>query len=422
MSEYFSPSQFINELQSGQFHDDDLPELDLDAISGEYFGAEVPEDQVLEWTDEFTNSQAPGSSETPELEGPQQDDLSNEQVQFPDGLDNLFEDDGPLPSPEDCIPENETLRGSNYETSLLDGERQPQSETNQQVEGRDDVSNHAQATTVDDTLKNGEHGKSEPLGEHENKHDPNESVDRPEQVSNLPQSILDNGSSIEGQQIVNLPSGNQPFQPQPSDFVQGQEGITHLHSINPADALSGDTQPQLDPLALGVANLQGIDQPADGLDDRGILPEFEWENLASPEWNDFGQRAADMELEEILGTDFLPATSNQTGNAVQDPGPSDVQGTVISPAVNPPTAVDQEAVDGDNPDDFDEGSEESDTPDQPEFETYEKDDPWIHPDPLQRGWGQTGRRNGQEVWFNEGTSLWRKLHPPSLFAFCGQIV
>lgn len=421
MSEYFSPSQFINELQSGQFHDDDLPELDLDAISGEYFGAEVPEDQVLEWTDEFTNSQAPGSSETPGVDGPQQDDLSNEQAQLPDGLDDLFADDEPLPSPEDGLPTDLNLSGDQSQASRLVNE-DPQSEPNISTGDQGDVSANSRTIAVDDTPNNREPGASLAQGEHGPQHSSNDSVEQQRGVPSLSESVSKHDSGNYGQQYIGPPSESREYQPESSDVVHRQEALTHPPNIESANRVSGHIQPQPDLHNSDACNLVSIDQPADGLDDRGILPEFEWENLASPEWNDFGQRAADMELEEILGTDFLPATSNQTGTAVQDPGPSDVQGTVISSAVNPPMAADHEAVDGDNPDDLDEELEEDDTPDQPEFETYEKDDPWIHPDPPQSGWGQTGRRNGQAVWFNEGTSLWRKLHPPSLFAFCGQIV
>ena len=260
---------------SEYFHDDDFSGLDLEAIANEFFGVEVAEDQVLNFTDEFTNPQVLDSLETPGNDGPQQDDLSNGQVQLPDGLDDLFEDEEPLPS-----------------------------------------------------------------------------------------------------------------------------------------------------LERNAGNLQEIDQPAEGLDDRGILPDFDWNAFASPEWKDFRERAADMELEEILGTDFLPATSNQTGSAVQHPGPSDVQGaaSVISPAANPPTAAEYEAVNDENPEESDDEPEEVNAPDPPEFETYEENDPLINLDPPQKGWGRTGRRNGQEVWFNPATSLWRKLHPPFLFSCCDQVV
>lgn len=321
MDDYFTPSQFVNELQSGQSQDDDFSGLDLDAIAAEYFGAEIPEDQVLEFADEFTNPQASGSSDASRVDRPQQEDLSNGQVQLPDDLDDLFEDQEPLLSPGDGFPRDQNLRGSNSQPSRSDSEQL-----------------HSERRT----------------------------------------SVIDKS-----------PNNGEPSRPE----------------IAPADALSQDNQSHLDPLALGAANIQGIDQPADGLDDRGILPNFDWDVLASPEWKDFREHAADLELEEILGTDFLPATS------VQHPGPSDVQGatTVMSPAANPPAAANREVVNDEDRDESDEGSEVN-TPNQPYFETYEENDPLIHPDPPQRGWGQTGRRNGQELWFNPETSLWRKLH------------
>lgn len=385
MDDYFTPSQFVNELQSGQSHDDNFSGLDLDAIAAEYFGAEIAEDQVLEFTDEFTNPQAPASSETPGVDRPQQDDLSNEQIQLPDGLDDLFEDQEPWPSTEEGL------------VSIGD---------------QGDVSASPKTTPFDHSPNNRGPRASRAQGEHEPQHNSNDIVTQQREVPSLPESGSQNNSGIYDQQHVDPPRENRRYQPESSDVVQGQEGLTHLPNIAPADALSRDNQSHLDPLALGAANIQGIDQPADGLDDRGILPNFDWDVLASPEWKDFRERAAGMELEEILGTDFLPATPNQNGTAFQhSPGPSDLQAarTVMIPAADPPTAGNYEAVDDENPEELDEGSE-GNTPDQPEFETYEENDSMIHPDPLQRGWGRTGRRNGQEVWFNPGTSLWRKLH------------
>ena len=44
-------------------------------------------------------------------------------------------------------------------------------------------------------------------------------------------------------------------------------------------------------------------------------------------------------------------------------------------------------------------------------ETYEGNNPQIVENPTQKGWGRTGMRNGQQVWFNDETGKWRKLLP-----------
>lgn len=375
---------------------------------------------------------------------------------YDDGFNDLFEDDEPLSNPEADSPTDQHLNDTKSQTGRSDSEL-PQSDQGVTTGDRDDVSVRSKTSPVDDSPRNGEHGVSHAQGDHETQHISDDIVTQQREVPSLPESGSQNTSGNHGQQQVGPSSENLLYQSESINVVQGQDSLALLQSINPADFLIADNLPRLDHNDSGVGSLQSINQPADGLDEGELVPEIDWDALTLPEWaslgegtadrkledilgsdfppttsnqrgtavpnpgpsdvqeewNDFGEQAADLELGEIPGNDFIPEASNTLGAAVQHPGPSDVQEapTVMAPAVNTPTAAGHQAVGDQNSDDSDEESEDGNTPDQPDFETFKEDDPMIQCHPEQNGWGRTGTRNGQDVWFNRRTSLWRKLLP-----------
>ena len=72
---------------------------------------------------------------------------------------------------------------------------------------------------------------------------------------------------------------------------------------------------------------------------------------------------------------------------------------------------DDDPNDSDRDDEDDEDAEydeEDDLPSQGTSVTYPVNDPMIVEDPIQKGWGRTGMRNGSEVWFNPRLYKWRK--------------
>ena len=362
MSEYFVPGHFVGELQNGE---DPSNNWDLDAISAEHFGAEFWENEVLNFPDESADQQDVGSIETPEAQEQPQEAPADREIQLPFDIDDLFEDSEPEAEilPEEEMPPTEILVGSEPQASLLD----------------------------------------------EAQYEVNESVT---------ESVPQHDTAIDGQQQVTLPSGDHEYQPNPSEFVQGQPDLTSPQNIDPAigSSYTGQPQvnlPQVDQTELDTGDNFSAGQPLNSLANIEQLPNYQWDVFASPEWRNYIENAGDYELEDILGTSGTPTMPQQSGNAVQLPGPSDVQvaATAVESATAPPAAANDGAVNDGNSDEPEEQSEEADTPDQPTFETYEENDPLIQADNPQRGWGRTGTRNGQEVWFNPDTSLWRKLHP-----------
>lgn len=108
----------------------------------------------------------------------------------------------------------------------------------------------------------------------------------------------------------------------------------------------------------------------------------------------------------------MPATQDGLGASLRHPSTSNVEGpsTYIVPAAHPSREEGSAAM-GESEADDSEDEEEDNLPDQVVFATYIENDPLIVQNPRQRGWGRTGTRDGQEVWFNPRTLRWRKLQP-----------
>lgn len=121
-------------------------------------------------------------------------------------------------------------------------------------------------------------------------------------------------------------------------------------------------------------------------------------------------------MDAFYGTP-MPPTQNGLGISVGNSSTSNREGPsdYVVPAAHPfreeGSAASVEAEAENFSDDEDEEEEEEDLPDQIAFETYNENDPLIVQNPRQRGWGRTGTRDGQEVWFNPRSLRWRKLQP-----------
>lgn len=111
----------------------------------------------------------------------------------------------------------------------------------------------------------------------------------------------------------------------------------------------------------------------------------------------------------------VPAKHNELVNAVEHSSASNTQGASYSIySATHSFAEEGSAAMGDaeaDESEDEEEEEEEDLPDQVKFETYIENDPLIVQSPRQRGWGRTGTRNGQEVWFNPRNLRWRKSQP-----------
>ena len=237
------------------------------------------------------------------------------------------------------------------------------------------------------------------------------------------------------------------------DFLQNQDPSLGLEDGIPADETliggqaqvglaSGNASSQLDFLELDAGGPLNLDQLPEGVTNNEEAPEFDFDVFVSPEWQQYMNNADDRDIDDIIGTgmqerhqpadqrqgshidrptaailrdsahSLTPAASFQASNGFAHPGPSDMQraSSTTNPTELSRPNNSHEAGDDGNSDESDQESEESDTP---YYETYDQDDPLIIPDVAQPGRGQTGRRNGQEVWFNPETKEWRELKSPS---------
>lgn len=106
---------------------------------------------------------------------------------------------------------------------------------------------------------------------------------------------------------------------------------------------------------------------------------------------------ADQPASDAVGVPTLPNEQGDFGETHL------VQNT---PTPSEPPAPEEVAAD--EPEKQDRQHVPTPKPSEVEFETYEENDPHIEKDPPRKEWGRTGRRNGQEVWFNPQTMEWRK--------------
>ena len=118
----------------------------------------------------------------------------------------------------------------------------------------------------------------------------------------------------------------------------------------------------------------------------------------------FGQNASDWEFPI---DDFFGPVDTNVG-LQQQPDLSRVQRPLVIEDEKDEDPNDSGRDNEDDEDGDDEYDEEEDSPSQIISVTYPVNDPLIVEDPIQKGWGRTGIRNGSEVWFNPRTYKWRK--------------
>ena len=198
------------------------------------------------------------------------------------------------------------------------------------------------------------------------------------------------------------------------DFLEPQDFVAHPH-----------------PTELGAVDPSSTGQPTRGLTNLEQLPEFDFGVFDSQEWQDYANTGADRDIDDILGTHVpgvdsgyhtaaisretthgLTPAAHHIHNAVGRPGPSNVQ---LGPRATTTAARHPRAKEYSDIDDESDGSSVSDDVG---YETYRENDPLIVEDPPKEKWGRTGKRIGQEVWFNPESNKWRKFHS---FHFSGTV-
>lgn len=118
----------------------------------------------------------------------------------------------------------------------------------------------------------------------------------------------------------------------------------------------------------------------------------------------FGQNASDWELPV---DDFFGPIDTNVG-LQQQPEFDTTQRPLFIGDEKDYDPNDSERDDEDDEDEDEEYYEEEDLQSQVVSITYPVSDPLIVEDPIQKGWGRTGIRDGNEVWFNPKIYKWRK--------------
>ena len=435
MSDYEAPSHFVDQAQNEE-NNDHL--LDLELFGDDDFGADVDEEQGQDLPEESTNEQDVGPSETPNAHEQQQEVPSNPDVRPPLNLENFLEDGDFVQDPENSITNNETLGEIPSQAGLPDLEHQPHSE-------QQDVSSLATASPQHGTSRNGQRELDLPSNSHNNHPESDEVAER-QLALTAPQVIRSaNGFSNADRSQAGLMSGFQAH-PHPTELGLADPSSTGL----PTNGLTNLEQtPDYD---FGVLDSEewrnygntGADVGIDDILGNSLQvaqqqPDHE-QGMRTDHQAFAGDRAGATDHEAFLHGEFgsasgnfqpsmasrqqssantpardsgygttsrqssrglTPATPHQANNATGRPGPSNVQlgsGTSTTAARHP---LAEAYVDTDDE------SESSSVTNGVEYETYDKNDPLIVPDPPQDRWGQTGQRNGQEVWFNPETTKWQ---------------
>ena len=122
---------------------------------------------------------------------------------------------------------------------------------------------------------------------------------------------------------------------------------------------------------------------------------------------DYGHNASDWEFP--IEAFFVPI--NTDVGLQEQPNYSTTQSSLVigHDKDDDPHDSDEDEDYGDVDGEYD---EEEDLPSQAVSVTYPVNDPLIVEDPVQKGWGRTGMRDGSEVWFNPKTYKWRKWPSP----------
>lgn len=439
MSDDGMPSQFVDEAQNEENFND---LLDFELFGDDDFSVDVDGEQGPDVPDESINQQDVASSATAGTREQQQGAPSNvdvQPVQPPLNDEDFLESQDFVQEPENGATSNEALGGAPSQTGLPDLEHHSQSEQR-------DVSSLA--------ITNGQH--SLPRNSRQELDIPNGSQDNQAEAYDLTQSQpgLTALQNIDlSRYLINvdrsqggLMSGDHQAHPRsaelgaadPSSRGLPTNGLTNLDQ-NPGfnlDFFNAEMWQNYGNIGADV----GIDEILGGGVPEGQQSQVHEQESHNYRQGNVGQSVgtSSNHVEPLTasrqrppantpGADSVydpaarsrgsthsvtPAIPHQANNAVQRPEPSSAHRapSATTTAVRHPPADNHADSDDEYFNESDEESEGSSVSDHPDFETYAENDPLIVPDPPRQNWGRTGRRNGQEVWFNPEIKLWRKFH------------
>ena len=405
MSDYDLPSQFVDQAQDGEDYDD---LLGVEFFGNDDFIADLDGEQGLDILDESTSQQDIAPSATPGVPEQQPEIPSNIDVRPPLDLDwaEFLEDGDFVQESRDSTIDNATLAEAPSQAGLPELGDQPQSE---QRDGSSLVTADQLAQSQLDLT--------------------------------APQSIDSaNGPANVNRSQVGLMSGDDQAQPPPAELGAAgpsSTGLPTLEQIPDFDFDVFDSQQwrdlgntgadfDIDDILGDVAQVEQ-QQPDHAQGMHVYRQEHGSQAVGTSSNHNESFTASRQRLPaDTTGADagystaarsrgvthsLPPAIPHQANNTVVPPGPVNRQeaSRAKTAAVRPPPAEYHADIDDQNSNRSDDESESSSVPDEPEYEEYEQNDRLIIPDPPQDKWGQTGKRNGQEVWFNPESQKWRKF-------------
>ena len=436
MSDEGALSQFVDQAQNEENYDN---LLDLD-LFGDDFGVDFDGEQGFDALDESINQQDLDSPGTPGIREQQQEVPSNGEVQPiqpPLNDEDFLEGQDFVQDPENAATNEEALGGVPSQTGLPDLERHSQSE-------QLDVSSL--------TPTNVQHAS--PRNSRQEPDMPNESHDYQQEADDLAQG-QPGLTALQGIDLAKYLSNVD--RPQSGLMSRDSQALLDPIELGAADPLgiglptNGLTNLEQNPgfsLDFFDADMwqkygnAGCDVGIDDILDAGV-PERQQSQIQGQESHNYSQGNVGQDVGTFsnhvdpltasrqrppastpgaydpatrsrgVPHSVTPAMPHQANNTIQRPDPSSVHRdpSDTTTAVRHPSAEYYGDSDDDDPDESNEEFDVSSVSDNPPFATYGQNDPLIVPDPPRRKhWGQTGRRNGQEVWFNPEIGAWRKFH------------
>ena len=420
MSENFVTSDFVQELQNGDAYDDllDFGTFDFEGLEPVLGDDHFLEDPArIEYQEEQDSADKATSEEHPQAK------LSCEEGEEKADLDDLLEREDGLSSPQGAFSALETITNGHIRAGSPTHEHQSSKQPGKSIEDGDNITTRP----ANDSYNDGQHQDTQSIVMTQPQHSLIDDIQDQADVSSSQDIISQQVSTPSGLQQVSLPDEEHQQQDGRNNLRNSQEGKVAPKNMESTNDPFKFDHPQLGPSsgdfalqedALNLAAPEGLEsrQTVDDIPESQTVFEDEF-SPGSDEWKDYVARAAHSNLAELLGDDTQEdpwiLDIGDSGRPESPQNLVDAHRSLISHepishtnAGSPSASTHPYIYSHQNQSDREvEGRTVSNAV---AFETFEEDDPSIVVAPQQKGWGRTGTRNGQEVWFNPETSEWRK--------------
>lgn len=378
MSEAHHPSYFLQQPEEldGNYYDDilgqntfDVDNFDVDFGNNEHYPEEATSDQNIGPVKDHLNHKQPQAG------------LAHKEKKVQVDQEESGEDREDLSTLQNLATAYDQLNHEGPQAALSSEECQIDSDPNEFFGDRDDFSNLQKPSTqgsfnngqLEDSVANGQ----QQFGSEFNANDWNiyENHIGNGGLSEIPETEAHHQQRI----LKRLEKGRH----------EGRQNRAHKHvsALQYEQYSHGSFGTPLNPSQLVVDSQQQLAVNTPGIDSARGTASMPREMTHGP----------------VLGTSSKLSNIAGYPTFVNVPGSSGGMNIMIN------SSLDQDHGSREEENEEDEEDEEDDVPHQPTFETYGEHDPLIVQDPRQEKRGLTGRRNGQQVWFNPDTSKWRKF-------------